>query len=134
MGKPPPSVLILEDDPDTRDLYAEGLAFEGFRVKTAQNGKEGIARAQELVPDVVVMDLMSPNIEGMEVIRRIKGDDRTRDIQVIVVTGWVIPALREQAHLVGCDEFICKPCVPHSLAGEIRRLLALAGPARAGHH
>jgi two-component system, cell cycle response regulator DivK len=134
MAKPPPSVLILEDDADTRDLYAEGLAFEGFRVKTAHNGREGIAKARELVPDVVVMDLMSSNIEGMEVIRRIKSDDRTRAIQVIVVTGWVIPTLREQARQVGCDEFICKPCVPHSLAGEIRRLLALAGPARAVHY
>jgi CheY-like chemotaxis protein len=117
-------VLIIEDDPDTRDLYAEGLSFEGFRVKTARNGKEGVARAHELVPDVVVTDLASPNIEGMEVIRSIKNHDRTRDTQVVVVTAWVVPALQQQARRIGCDGFMYKPCVPHSLADEIRRLLA----------
>lgn len=123
-SQPPPSVLIIEDDPDTRDLYAEGLAFEGFRVKTARNGKEGLARAQELAPDVVVTDLISRNIDGLDVIRSIKNGDRTRATQVVVVTGWVIPTLREQARQMGCDGFMYKPCVPHSLADEIRRLLA----------
>jgi two-component system cell cycle response regulator DivK len=99
-----PRVLVLDDDPDTRELYAEGLSFEGFRVKTASNDIAGMMQAQAFVGDVVVAELSGPTAEDLDIIRRIKAHDPTHAIQVIILTSWAIPTLRYQAESMGCDK------------------------------
>lgn len=78
-----PLVLVVDDHQDAREMYAEYLQFSGFRVVEASSGTEAVARAIDDHPDVIVMDLSLPGMDGWEATRRIKADDRTRDIPVL---------------------------------------------------
>lgn len=80
-------MLIVEDDPDTSDLYGEFLSTCGFQPVKARNGVEAFTRACELQPDVIVADVVLPSIDGWEFVRRIKANDRTRTIPVVILTG-----------------------------------------------
>jgi CheY-like chemotaxis protein len=120
---PPPRVLIVDDIEDNRRIYAMFLEFSGFVVTSAANGHEALARARALRPDVIVMDLALPGLDGWETTRRLRRDRRTRDIPVIALTGHVLPGAEEEARAAGCDHFLTKPCLPEVLAAEIRRAL-----------
>jgi two-component system cell cycle response regulator DivK len=126
MARPPspPLVLIVDDDQDARDMYAEFLLFSDFGIVKARNGMEGFTRACETQPDVIVTDLALPSIDGLEFVRRLRGDERTRDIPVVVVTGCTVPAVQETARQLGCDSLLIKPCLPAVLIDKIQRLLA----------
>jgi chemosensory pili system protein ChpA (sensor histidine kinase/response regulator) len=117
------SVLVIEDDEDTREMYAELLKFNGFAVQTARTGMEGYTRACESKPSVILTDLGLPNIDGWEVIRRLKSDARTSDIPVIVITGrsrWELDGL---ASSFGA-RLLLKPCPPQTLVDEINRSIS----------
>ena len=118
-----PLVLVVEDHHDTRDLYGAYLCLKGFDVLTARNGMEGFTRACESQPDVVVTDLLLPTIDGWELVRRLKADERTNVIPIVVVTGWVLTSAQEKAERLGCASFLAKPCLPEVLANEIHRVL-----------
>jgi CheY-like chemotaxis protein len=119
------SVLVIEDDQDTRDMYAALLAVNGFLVQTARTGTEGFTRACEWKPGVILTDLGLPNIDGWEVVRRLKSDLRTTDIPVIVVTGRTSSELDSKASSFGTPVLL-KPCEPDMLLEEIERSLAAA--------
>ena len=116
------SVLVIEDDQDTRDMYAELLKYNGFEVLTARNGMEGFTRACESSPNVILTDLGLPNIDGWEVIRRLRSDTRTKTIPVVVITGRGTPELTEMASQLGA-RLLLKPCAPDALIDEITRSL-----------
>lgn len=118
-----PLVLVVEDYPDAREMYVEYLKFSGFRVAEARNGVEALDRAFELRPDVILMDLALPRMDGWEATRRLKTDARTRNIPVVALTGHSLDGSAESARQAGCDAFVAKPCLPGMLVDEIRRLM-----------
>ena len=118
------SLLIVEDHRHTRELYAEYMAFHGLEVATAADGHSALAQALADPPDVIVLDLMLPGIDGWETLRRLKADPRTAAIPVIVVTAHELRTLLgPAAEAAGADAFLVKPCLPERLAREVQRLL-----------
>ena len=116
-------VLVVEDYQDAREMYAAYLQFSGFDVAEAGNGIEAVEKTIELLPDIVLMDLALPRMDGWEATRRLKSDPRTRHIPVVALTGHALAGHAEGAREAGCDSFVTKPCLPDALVAEIRRLL-----------
>jgi len=118
-----PLVLVVEDYDDAREMYAAYLQFSGFDVEPASNGVEAVEKAHELLPDIVLMDLALPCMDGWEATRRLKGDDQTRHIPIVALTGHALAGHAEGARQAGCDAFVTKPCLPDALVVQIKRLL-----------
>jgi CheY-like chemotaxis protein len=121
-------VLIVDDVEDNRRVYAMFLEHRGFDVESAADGRQALRKARAFLPDVIVMDLAIPGIDGWETTRRLKRDGRTQGIPVIALTGYVVGGARERARQAGCDAFLTKPCLPDRLVREIRRLLRIRMP------
>ncbi len=119
-----PLVLVVDDFEDNREMYAQFLRFSGYRVEEAATGREALERAFTMRPDVIIMDLSLPGVDGWEATRRIKADERTKSIPVIALTGHALAGHSKGAFEAGCDAFVTKPCLPEDLMGEIERLLA----------
>ena len=118
-----PRVLLVDDYPDAREMYREYLRLSGFDVVEATNGVEALQRASDAGPDIILMDLALPVMDGWEATRRLKSDARTAGIPVVALTGHVMPRLSEDARSAGCDACVTKPCLPEDLVREIRRVL-----------
>src|SRR5437773_7698513 len=118
-----PRVLLADDYPDARAMYSEYLQFSGFDVIEATNGMEALKSAVERAPDIILMDLSLPVMDGWEATRRLKADDRTKRIPVVALTGHALAGISEGARKAGCDAFVTKPCLPEDLVKEIRRVL-----------
>jgi two-component system cell cycle response regulator DivK len=123
-----PLVLVVDDFQDNREMFAEFLLISGFRVAEAATGREALDRAFALLPDVVLMDLSLPELDGWEATRRLKRDPRTCHIPVVALTGHVLADCSREARDAGCDAFLTKPCLPEALVVEVRRLLASLPP------
>jgi CheY-like chemotaxis protein len=117
-------VLVVEDYQDAREMYAAYLQFSGYRVAEATNGFEAVEKAIELMPDIILMDLALPKMDGWEATRRLKMDERTRHIPIVALTGHALAGHAEGARQAGCDSFVTKPCLPDALVAEIQRMLA----------
>jgi CheY-like chemotaxis protein len=120
-----PRVLLVDDYPDAREMYTEYLTFSGFDVVEASNGAEALQRAIETAPDIILMDLSLPVMDGWEATRRLKADKKTAAIPVVALTGHALAGISEGAKRAGCDAFVTKPCLPEDLVREIRRILQL---------
>jgi CheY-like chemotaxis protein len=125
-------VLVVDDFDDAREMYAEYLEFVGFEVDTAKNGAEAVEKAQDGEPDIILMDLSLPIMDGWEATRLIKQDARTRDIPVMALTGHVLAGNAEHAREAGADEFVAKPCLPQDLENKIRNMLKPSKARRTG--
>jgi CheY-like chemotaxis protein len=123
-----PRVLLVDDYPDAREMYSEYLDFSGFEVVEAANGMEALQRAIDEKPDIILMDLSLPVMDGWEATRRLKADSRTADIPVVALTGHALAGISEGAKRAGCDSFVTKPCLPEDLVKEIRKILDHPGP------
>jgi two-component system cell cycle response regulator DivK len=121
-----PRILIVDDVEDNRRIYAMFLRARAFDVNVAGDGHQALAKAQRLLPDLVVMDLAIPGIDGWEVTRRLKRNRRTRGIPVIALTGHALAGAKEEAQRAGCIAFLTKPCLPDELIGAIERVLRRA--------
>jgi two-component system cell cycle response regulator DivK len=121
----PPLVLVVDDVAHGREIFAEYLEFRGFRVATAEDGLEAMEKAFDLRPDVILMDLSLPGIDGWEATRRLKQDERTRAIPIIALTAHALASAHDKAMEVGCDAVVTKPCIPKDLEAEVRRQLAV---------
>jgi two-component system cell cycle response regulator DivK len=122
-------VLLIDDLEDQRELYREYLEFAGYDVDVARDGFEGIDRALKSPPDVVVMDLSMPGLDGFEATQRLKLLKRTRRIPIIALTAHgSLP--REWALSAGCAAYLKKPCYPDDLATEIEAALEEAALPR----
>jgi len=119
-----PLVLVVDDFQDNREMYAEYLAFSGFRVIQAANGKEALDQAFANRPDIIIMDLSLPVMDGWEATRRLKADQRTNAIPVVALTGHAMQGHSKGAIEAGCDSFVAKPCLPDQLVAEIRKMLS----------
>jgi CheY-like chemotaxis protein len=118
-----PRVLLVDDYPDAREMYSEYLEFSGFEVVEATNGIEALQRAAADSPDIILMDLSLPIMDGWEATRRLKADARTARIPVVALTGHALAGISEGARKAGCDAFVTKPCLPEDLVKEIRKVL-----------
>jgi two-component system, cell cycle response regulator DivK len=118
-----PRVLLVDDYPDAREMYTEYLEFSGFEVIAAGNGLEALQRAVDASPDIILMDLSLPVMDGWEATRRLKADNRTAAIPVVALTGHALAGISEGAKKAGCDAFVTKPCLPEDLVREIRKIL-----------
>jgi CheY-like chemotaxis protein len=116
-------VLLVDDYSDAREMYTEYLEFMGYQVLQAQNGVEALERALDSSPDIILMDLSLPIMDGWEATRRLKADKRTQSIPVVALTGHALAGISEGAKEAGCDSFVTKPCLPEDLVKEIRRIL-----------
>lgn len=127
-----PLVLVVEDYQDAREMYAAYLQFSGYDVAEASDGFQAIEKTLELMPDIILMDLALPKMDGWEATRRLKSDERTRHIPIVALTGHALAGHAEGARQAGCDSFVTKPCLPDALVAEIERMLAArpAGPGR----
>lgn len=125
-----PLVLIVDDFQDNREMYVQYLSFHGYRVAEAVDGHDALGKAMALHPDLIVMDLSLPGLDGWEATRRLKKGATTRAIPVIALTGHAMAGHEEGARDAGCDSYLTKPCVPADLAAEIQRVLAGRGPGR----
>jgi len=119
-----PLILVVDDYQDAREMYAEYLQFSGFRVAEARNGNEAVEQAFALSPDLILMDLSLPGMDGWEATRQLKSDERTRHIPVVALTGHALAGASEGAKKAGCDSFVTKPCLPDDLVVEVRRMLS----------
>jgi len=118
------TVLIVEDNEDNRIVYSTMLRHFGFAVDEAENGAEGILKARANLPDVILMDIAIPLVDGWEAVQRLKKDPTTAHIPIVALTAHAMPADRERAIQVGCDGYLAKPCEPRAVVEEVRRLLA----------
>ena len=119
----PEQILIIEDEEDIREILRYNLEREGFEVAGAATGEEGLAMARRRVPDLILLDLMLPGIQGLEVCRRLRKQDATADVLLIIVS-----AKGEEADVVaglemGADDFVTKPFSPRELIARVRSAL-----------
>ncbi|HNV74732.1 MAG: response regulator [Gemmatimonadetes bacterium] len=117
------TVLIVEDNEDNRIVYSTILRHHGFRVSEALDGEEGIAKARRELPDIILMDISIPLIDGWEVTQTLKREAATSHIPVIALTAHAMPGDRERAMEVGCDGYLAKPCEPRAVLAEVNRLI-----------
>jgi CheY-like chemotaxis protein len=117
----PISVLVVDDDRDARAMYRMYLKHAGCKVRTARDGIAAIAKAKDRPPDVIVMDLAMPRLDGWIASRWLKSSPATAHIPIIALSA--APMAGEEARAVGCDGFLAKPCQPRLLWWEIRALL-----------
>lgn len=120
-----PLVLIVEDQSELRQLYAQQLVISGFDVIEAENGADAVAHTASHAPDVILMDLSLPIIDGWEATRRLKADHRTAHIPVVALTAHDGSGELQRATRAGCDWFVPKPCPPDALISEVRRVLQM---------
>jgi two-component system, cell cycle response regulator DivK len=116
-------VLVIDDWADTRELYALVLELEGYVVAQARDGQDGLQRARDLAPDILITDLRMPIMDGWETIRRLRGDSRTRHIPIIACSGH---DARRRTDGAAPDVLLAKPCPLDALVAEVGRLLKRA--------
>lgn len=119
-----PLVLLVEDDRDGRRMFADWLEHAGFRVEQAHNGLQALERALDVRPDAILTDLNIPGIDGYELTRRLKADERTEHIPILAVTGYG-PFTNDpsRADRAGCDAILPKPCDPDDVETTLRDLI-----------
>ena len=117
------TVLLVEDNDDNRNIYSTYLAHNGFRVIEASDGQQGVALARAEQPDVVLMDMSIPIIDGWEATRQLKADPVTAHIPVIALTAYAFSGDRERALEVGSDGYLAKPVAPRTVVDEVERIL-----------
>lgn len=125
----PKVVLLVEDNADTRAIYRTMLREHGYTVLEADNGEDGIALALESRPDVILMNISIPAVDGWTATTLLKRDPNTASIPIIVVTAFQEAANRDRADEAGCDGYLDKPVGPTRIVEEVRRCI---GPALAG--
>jgi CheY-like chemotaxis protein len=116
-------VLLVEDNEDNLTVYRAILEHVGYRVLEARDGEQGVERARSGLPDMILMDVSIPKIDGWEATRRIKGDEATREIPVVALTAHALEEDRERAWVVGCNGYLAKPVEPQRVLEEVRRLI-----------
>lgn len=127
-----PRILLVEDNEFNRDMLTRRLERRGFEVHVALDGEAAVRAAAELAPDLILMDLGLPVVDGWEATRRIKADPATHGIPVIALTAHAMQGDEARTRAAGCDDFDTKPVDLERLLAKIRRLLDAANHTAAG--
>jgi CheY-like chemotaxis protein len=119
-----PLVLIVDDFEDNRMMYVEYLGFAGYEVEEASTGQEAVDKARSCLPDLVIMDLSLPVMDGWEATRILKADPATKHIPIVALTGHALVSHAASAREAGCDDVLSKPCLPKALLERVETMLA----------
>lgn len=117
------TVLIIEDNPKNRKVFKDILSVHGFKSIEAVDGEEGYKMAKEHNPDLIVMDVQLPGANGYEITRRLKSEDDTKDIPIIIVTSFAMAGEENEARAAGCNDYISKPINIHQFIETIKKYL-----------
>jgi CheY-like chemotaxis protein len=117
------TVLLVEDNPHNRKIFSGMLTHSGFKVVEAEDGHQALAAMQKLLPDIILMDLSIPGVDGWEVTRRLKADERTKVVPIIALTAHAMRGDEDRAREAGCDYYLAKPISPKKVVEEVRKIL-----------
>ncbi|HEX3865530.1 MAG TPA: response regulator [Gemmatimonadaceae bacterium] len=131
MADAPKTVLLVEDNEDNRIIYATALRFAGYEAIEAITGTEGVRKAREHLPDMILMDISVPELDGWEATAILKADLATKHIPIIAVTAHALPGDKERSREAGCDGYLAKPIPPAMLIAEIDRRFGRQNPSYA---
>jgi two-component system, cell cycle response regulator DivK len=123
-------ILVVEDQLDNRQILRDLLTSAGFEVIEAEDGEAGFAAAAAHKPDLILMDVQLPGIDGYEATRRLKADPALHAIPVVVVTSYALAGDDDKARAAGCDAYISKPYSPRQLLAKVREYLSRPVPTR----
>ncbi len=123
-------ILVIEDQQDNRQILRDLLTSADFEVIEAEDGEAGLAAAAAHRPDLILMDIQLPILDGYEATRRIKGDAALHAIPVIAVTSYASSSDVDKARAAGCDAFVSKPYSPRQLLAKVREHLSPPAPTR----
>lgn len=121
-------VLIVDDFADARELMSDYLRYWGYQVAEAADGAEAMMRAEGLQPDVILMDMSMPVVDGWEATRFLKANAKTQHIPIIALTSHALIGSSDPAFQAGCDAFLARPCPPQRVLAEVQRLTRKAKP------
>ena len=124
-------ILVVEDQEDNRQILRDLLASAGYEMIEAENGEEALAAVAEQRPDLILMDIQLPVMDGYEATRRIKADPALKGIPIIVVTSYALSGDEDKARAAGCDDYVTKPYSPRALLAKIREYLPSSGKSAA---
>ena len=119
-------ILLVEDNPDNQDIYRIILTHHGHTVLQALDGAAGVRMAREHLPDLILMDLTMPVIDGLQATRMLKADPATAGIPIIALSAHAMQEDQAAAEEAGCVAYISKPAAPGVVAAEVQRVLALS--------
>jgi two-component system cell cycle response regulator DivK len=119
----PHKILIVEDNENNRSLFRDILIFHGYEVSVASDGQEGVALARELMPDLILMDIQMPGMDGMTAGGILKGDPATSGLKIIALTSFAMRGDQEKFVAAGFDGFLSKPISTRELPGLVKRWL-----------
>lgn len=123
------TILLVEDNEDNRIIYATALRYAGYSVLEAITGTEGVRQARDEKPDLILMDISVPELDGWEATVILKADPATKHIPIIAVTAHALPEDEERSREVGCDGYLAKPVPPGALIAEVDRRLGKTTPS-----
>ena len=116
-------ILVVEDEEDSRRILRDLLTSADYEIVEAENGEEALTAAAKQRPDLILMDIHLPIMDGYEATRRIKADPTLTHVPVIAVTSYSLSGDKEKARAAGCDDFVPKPFSPRQLLAKIRQIL-----------
>jgi two-component system cell cycle response regulator DivK len=116
-------ILVVEDTEDNRQILRDLLSMAGYDMIEANDGAEGVAKASEHRPDLILMDIQMPVMDGYEATRLIKADPALKAIPVIAVTSYALAGDEAKARAAGCDDYIAKPFSPRQMLAKVREIL-----------
>jgi DNA-binding response OmpR family regulator len=122
----PPLILIVEDDAETRLFYIATFASHGFRTEQAHNGFQAFEKALDECPDLILTDIAVPGMDGIELCRRLRADERTHAIPILAITGYGDRQYPDRVIGAGADDVLTKPCAADVLVETARRLIRTA--------
>jgi CheY-like chemotaxis protein len=117
------TILVIDDAPDIRDIITRQLHYAGHSVITAENGLAGVANAQRHLPDLIVIDLIMPELDGLQAIERLRADSRCVHLPILAITARALTDIACQAREAGCDAFMSKPFLMVDLLDKVERLI-----------
>jgi two-component system cell cycle response regulator DivK len=117
-------ILVVEDQEDNRQIIRDMLSATDYQITEAQNGEEALAAVAKQRPDLILMDIQMPILDGYEATRRIKADPALRAIPIIAITSYALSGDEQKARAAGCDDYVPKPYSPRQLLGKIRQYLS----------
>jgi CheY-like chemotaxis protein len=121
--KPAATILVVDDNPINLKLVSDLLAFEGYRVLKAEDGEQAAASVEAEPPDLILLDVDLPGIDGLTLTKRLKSDVRTGGIIIVALTAFAMKADRQRAMAAGCDAYVTKPIDTRGLPGQVAQLL-----------
>ena len=117
-------ILVIEDDPATSRLVDYSLRHEGYQVFTASNGLEGIRKAHDEAPDLIILDVMLPGMDGFEICHRLRSEPDTANLPILMFSAKAQEIDRDTGLKVGADDYLSKPAAPNDIVSHVENLLA----------